>query len=169
MAEGSMTALYALAAEYQQTALQLSELDLDAQTISDTLEGMSGELEHKAQNVALMVRHFEANATAIKQWAKDASDRAKATEARAEQLRDYLARCLEAAGIEKVEGPGVVIGWRKSYAVVIDEPDLIPVEFMRVKPAPPPEPDKTAIAAAIKAGKEVAGAHAEQRKNLQIK
>ena len=36
-----MTALFALAAEYQQTAQYLSELDLDAQTIADTL-GVGG-------------------------------------------------------------------------------------------------------------------------------
>jgi hypothetical protein len=52
---------------------------------------------------------------------------------------------------------------------VIDEPALIPVEFLRTPPPPAPEPDKTAIAAAIKAGREVPGAHVEQRKSLQVK
>jgi hypothetical protein len=105
----------------------------------------------------------------VRQWAKDATDRAKALEARAESLRDYLARCMEACGIEKVEGPGVSISFRKSSAVVIDGEDLIPSAFMRQKPAPAPEPDKAAIAAAIKAGQEVPGAHLEHRRSLQIK
>jgi len=164
-----MTALFAIANEYRATALTLADLDLDAQTVADTLESISGELETKAQAVAYMVRSFEADAAAIKQWANDAADRAKATEARADQLRAYLARCLEATGIEKVEGPGIRIGWRASSAVVIDEPDLIPAEFMRQKPPPPAEPDKTAIAAAVKAGATVPGAHVEIRRNLQIK
>lgn len=164
-----MTALYALAAEYRQAAAVLADLDIPPEVVADTLESIGGDLQIKAQNVALMVRSIEADAAAIKQWAKDAADRAKAVESRAEQLREYLARCLSDAGIEKVEGPGVAISWRKSSAVVIDQAELIPAEFMRQKPPPTAEPDKTAIAAAVKAGQEVPGAHVEQRKNLQIK
>jgi hypothetical protein len=40
---------------------------------------------------------------------------------------------------------------------------------MRQAEAPPPAPDKAAISAAIKAGKEVPGAHIEARKSLAIK
>lgn len=164
-----MTTLIALANEYREAAAKLAELDLDEQTVADTLESLSGDLEVKAQSVAHMVRAFEADAAACKQWAKDATERAKAIENRAERMRDYLARCMESCGIEKVSGPGVELSFRKSSAVVIDGQDLIPAEFMRVKPAPDPEPDKKAIADAIKAGKEVPGAHVEQRKSLQIK
>lgn len=164
-----MSSLFALTAEYRDAAMKLAELDMDAQTVADTLESLSGELETKAQGVAYMVRSLEADAAAVKQWSKEAAERAKALENRAENLRDYLARCMEACSIEKISGPGVVLSWRASSAVVIDEPGLIPAEFMRVKPAPDPEPDKKAIAEVIKAGAEVPGAHIEQRKSLQIR
>lgn len=161
--------LFALTTEYREAAARLMDLDLDPQTITDTLESLSGDLETKATNTALFARSLDADAAAVKQWAKDATERAKAIEARADRLRAYLAANLEAVGIEKVEGPGVSISFRKSSAVVIDGEDLIPTEFMRQKPAPAPEPDKTAIAAAIKAGQEVPGAHIEHRRSLQIK
>lgn len=164
-----MTSLYAIAQEYQQAARTLADLDLPVEAIADTLEGMSGELEVKAQNIAHVVRAIEADAAAVKQWAKDAADRAKSLQARADSLRDYLARNLLACGVQKIEGPGVVLSFRKSSAVVIDEPALIPAEFMRQPEPPPPEPNKTAIADAIKAGREVPGAHVEQRMNLQVK
>jgi hypothetical protein len=164
-----MTALYLLANEYKAAAAALADLDLDPQTVADTLESMSGELEVKAQNVALMARSLDDTAASVKQWAKDANDRAKAIETRAEALRAYLARCLTDAAIERVEGPGVVISWRKSSAVVIDEPALIPQEFMRTPETPPPAPDKAAIAASLKLGVEVPGAHIEQRRNLQVR
>lgn len=163
-----MTALYLLAAEYRQAAEQLVNLDLPPEVVRDTLEGLSGDLEHKAQNVAMMVRSLEADAAAVKQWAKDAAERAKSIEARADNLKDYLASNLSAAGIERIEGPGVRITWRKSSAVVIDEPGLIPAEFMRVPEPPPSAPDKKAIADAIKSGNAIPGAHVEQRRNLQI-
>jgi hypothetical protein len=164
-----MTALYLLAAQYRADADKLADLDLPDEVVRDTLEGMAGDVEVKAQSVAFMVRAFEADAVACKQWAKDANDRAKAIEARAERMKTYLAENLEACQIEKVDGPGIAISFRKSSAVVIDGADLIPAEYMRAKPAPDPEPDKKAIADAIKAGKEVPGAHVEQRRSLQIR
>lgn len=164
-----MTALYVLAQDYRAAAAKLADLDLPADVVADTLESLSGELELKAQNVAHMVRAFEADAAAMKQWAKDATERARAIEARAESLRDYIASNMLACGMTKIEGPGVALSFRKSTAVVIDEPGLIPVDFMRQKPPPPAEPDKAAIGAAIKAGQEVPGAHVETRENLQIK
>jgi hypothetical protein len=164
-----MTALYAIAAEYRAAADKLAELDLDPQTIVDTLESLSGDLEAKAQNVAFVVRNLEVTAQAIKAFEDQQRDRRKAIEARAEGLRAYLQRCMEGCGIDRIEGPGVVLSFRKSSAVVIDGADLIPADLMRVPEPKPAEPDKAAIADAIKAGREVPGAHIEQRRTLQIK
>lgn len=163
-----MTALFVIANEFRAAAEKLADMDLDAQTISDTLEGLSGDLEVKAQSVAHMVRKIEADAAAMKDWAKTATDRARAAEARADALRGYLARCMETTGMERIEGPGVKLSFRKSSAVVIDGEDLLPAGYMRFKPAPPPEPDKAAISAALKAGLDVPGAHIEHRRSLQI-
>lgn len=164
-----MTALFNLVAEYRAAAEKLADMDLDAQTIADTLESMSGELEVKAQNLAMMCLNLESVAEAIKAHEDVQTARRKALEARAASLRDYLQRCLEGAGIEKVFGPGIVIGFRPSSAVCINEPGLIPAEYMRTPKPPEPAPDKPAIAAALKAGKEVPGAHLEHRKHLSIK
>ena len=164
-----MTSLYAIAEEYRSACAVLSNLDLDAQTVADTLEGISGDLEAKAQNVAHVIRAIDADAVAVKQWAKDAAERAKALEARSEALRDYLSRSMQACNITKITGPGVALSFRASHSVVIDEPALIPAQFMRQTPPPPPSPDKDAIKAAFKLGAEVPGARIETRTNLQIK
>lgn len=164
-----MTALYVIANEYRQQAEKLADLDLPPEVIADTLESLSGDLEVKAQAVACMVRNFEVAAAAIKEFERQQKERREAIEARADRLKAYLAKELDACGIEKIDGPGIRLSWRKSSAVVIDQPELIPAQYMRQKPPPAPEPDKTAIADAIKAGNEVAGAHVEQRRNLQIK
>lgn len=163
-----MTALYLLANEYRDAAEKLADMELDEQTIADTLESISGELEHKAQAVGFMIRNIESGVEAINAFTKQQQARAKALEARAEQMRGYLARCMLATGIEKISGPGIELKFRKSSAVVIDEPGLIPTEFMTAPPPPAPAPSKTLISAAIKAGREVPGAHVEARKNLQI-
>ena len=164
-----MTALYVIAQEYQSAARALADLDLDPQTVADTLESMSGDLELKSQNVAMMVRSMESDAAAVAQWAQDALARAQAIEKRAEALRDYLKRSREACGVTKVEGPGVSIGFRKSSAVVGDDEAQVPAEFFVAKPPPPPALSKTLIGNALKAGREVPGARIEHRTNLQIK
>lgn len=164
-----MSTLIDLAGQYKADLAKLAELDLDEQTLTDTIESLGGELEVKAQNVAHVIRTMEAEAETIKAWAKSATERAKAAEARAEWLKNYLSGALQHAGIQKVSGPGVAITFRKSTAVVIDEPGLIPAEFMNQPPPPAPIPSKTAIGDALKAGKDVPGAHLEVRQNLQIR
>ncbi len=163
-----MTALFVLAKEYIAAAEKLSEMDMPADAIADTLESISGDLELKATNVAYMIRNLGATIDALKAFEQAQKARREAMERKVEALTDYLARTLEFCGIEKVDGPGVVIKWRKSSGVVINEPGLIPAAYMRQKPAPAAEPDKKAIADAIKAGNEVPGAHLESRKNLVI-
>ena len=164
-----MSSLFLLAQDYRAAALTLADLDLPPEVVVDTLESLSGDLETKATNVALMARSLAAEADAVKQWAKDATERAKAIEARAERLRRYLADNMLACGIEKITAPGVSISFRASSAVVIDEPAMIPNEYIRQPEPPPPAPDKPAISEAIKAGKDVPGAHIEHRKTLQIR
>ena len=164
-----MTALYLLSQQYRAAAEQLANLDLDAQTVTDTLESLSGDLEAKSQAVGHMVRIMEADAEAIKQWAKDASERAKSVQARADRLREYLSANMLACGLTKVDGPGIALSFRKSSSVVINEPALIPAKFMRQPEPPPPAPDKVAIGAALKTGIDVPGAHLESKQNLQIR
>jgi hypothetical protein len=164
-----MTALILLAQEYRAAAAKLADLEMDEQTVADTLESLAGDVEVKAQAVGHMVRSIEADAAAIKQWAQDAHERAKTAQARADRLREYLSANLQACGIQKVEGPGIALSFRKSTAVCIDEPGLVPESFMRQPEPPPPAPDKRLIADALKAGFDVPGAHLETKQSLQIK
>ena len=164
-----MSALFVLASEYRALGDQLADLDLDEQTIADTLEGAAGELEVKAEAVACFAAGMDAMAAAIKTREGELKARRESVEKRAASLRDYLSRTLQACGIEKIERPGAVISFRKSSAVVIDEPSLIPAEYMRQPEQPPPSPDKKAIGDALKAGVDVPGTRIEHRKNLTIK
>ncbi|MCW1959830.1 MAG: siphovirus Gp157 family protein [Mycobacterium sp.] len=165
-----MTQLYVLANEYRAAASRLLELDLDEQTVADTLEGLSGELETKAVSVAMVARNLEAAAAAIKAAEQEMAARRKAVEARADGLRRYLKSCMEGVGITRIECPHFVLSIKSNpKSVVIDDEAQLPVEFMR-QPAPPPaEPDKKAIKVAIEAGREVAGARLSAGTRLDIR
>lgn len=166
-----LPSLYELAGEYHQAAVALSNMDLDEQTIADTLDGLSGALEAKATNVAYFVRNLEATATQIKDAEKQMADRRKAIENRAERIREYLKTNMEVAGITQIECPHFKLSIKKNPpSVVIDAESQIPADYMTVPVAPPPTPDKKLIAQALKDGFEIAGVHLETNKTrLEIK
>ena len=74
---------------------------------------------------------------------------------------------------ESTEKPVIVSNWtvsyRKSEAVEIEDATKIPAEFMRTPKMPEPAPDKVALKAALKEGREVPGARIEERRTLNIK
>ena len=85
-----MTALYELAHDYRNAADKLADLDLDPQTIEDTLESLSGDLEVKATNTAMLIRNLEASAAAIGDAEAQMAARRKALENRAKRIKDYV-------------------------------------------------------------------------------
>lgn len=167
---GANLSLYALTGEYLAAADKLAELDLDEQTVADTLEGLQGTLEVKATNVAMFVRNLDASAEAIRQAEADMAARRKAIQARAERVRRYLLENMERAGITKIECPHFALSVRKNppSVAIVSEAD-IPPEFLRTPPPPAPTPDKKAIADAIKAGRDVPGATLQTTNRLEIK
>lgn len=165
-----MTALYVLAHEFRQAAEKLADLDLDPQTVKDTLDGMSGELEVKASATAAVIRNMESLAGQIKDAEKQMAERRKAIEARAENLAAYLLSNLQHAGIQKVETPhfAITVKANPGHVEVYDE-KMVPAEFLRQKPPPPPEPDKAALKVALLKGIEVQGARFVKGHRLEIK
>lgn len=162
--------LYALSDEYLQAAKVLSDLDMDEQTVADTLEGLAGALEVKATNVAMFAKNLEATAEAIKQAEADMAARRKAIENRAARVRAYLKSNMERTGLTEISCPHFKIAIRKnppSVSIVAEE--LIPAEFKKQLPPPPPTVDKKAIADALKAGQDVPGARLEQGTRVDIK
>lgn len=156
-----MTALtlYNIAAEYAQIVAALMATDADEQTIADTLEGEAYPLEIKAQNVGYAIKTLLANAEAIKAAEAEMAARRKAMENRAARIRDYLLSCMQVAGVQKIDCPHFSIKVAANPpSVVIDDERQLPGAFMKAPEPPPPQPDKKAIAEALKAGQDVPGA-----------
>ncbi|KQP36104.1 siphovirus Gp157 family protein [Pseudorhodoferax sp. Leaf274] len=165
-----MTALYDIAAEYREAAEKLAELDLDEQTIADTLEGLGGDLQVKAQNVVFFARNLEAMAEAIKKAEGEMAKRRKAMENRSAGLLRYVLDSMQAAGVTKIECPHFRLSVRDNPgAVDVFEPELLPAQFMVRPELPPPAPDKKAISAALKAGDDVPGARLTAGKRLEVR
>ena len=165
-----MTALYQLVDQYRHLQV-LEDPELPEEAVRDTLEGLEGEITVKATNVARFIANQEAFAKAVEEAAKAMAERAQRLRRRADGIRGYLLVQMQAAGIERVEAPEFTLAVRKNPpSVIVDSIGELPDEYLAPPPPPPePKPDKKAIAAAIKAGTAVPGAHLEQSVRLEIK
>lgn len=119
--------------------------------------------EEKLENLALWVKDLKAEADAIKAEEKALAERRQAKERKAESIKKYLEK--ELAG-QKFETSRAVCSFRKSQKVNITNVDKIPDDYLRYKE---PEPDKTAIKAAIKDGLTVEGAELIDSVTMTIK
>lgn len=165
-------ALYKLADEYLADVAKLADMDLPPEVIADTLEGMAGELETKATNVALFARSLDANIAAMKEAEEGISKRRKAAQARRDSLMAYLLMQMQRTGIKRIESPQLTLRLQDNpEAVEVFEPDLIPEAYMRA-PAPPPPPgkapDKVAIKEALKSGADVPGCRLTRSQRLVL-
>lgn len=166
----SNLALYEISNQYLADLNKLNDLDLDEQTFLDTLEGLSGELEQKAINVAMYIKNLEVSADAIKQAEKSMADRRKAIEAKNEKIRKYLLENMLKTGVTKIECPQFVLSVRKSPASVdVLMQDQIPDEYWDIPEPLPATLNKRRLAEDLKAGVVIEGARLTQGNTLQIK
>jgi hypothetical protein len=162
--------LYEITADYRAAVDKLADLDLDEQTIADTLDSIGGELQTKATSVAAFIRNLEASAAAIKEAEAQMAARRKAIENRAARVKDYLLANMMVAGVQKIECPHFKLAVRENPpAVEVYEQALIPAKFMRQPEPPPAAPDKKAIAAAMKDGEDVPGCRLTRGMKLEIR
>ena len=163
--------LYAIKSEYD-AILQLCNQHAEEnngeipESLSDSLEAICDTLEEKAVNCALLVKNCLGEAEAIKCEEKRLAARRKIAENTAERVKTYLSAYLPAG--TKINEARVVIGWRKSEAVKINDGIAVPREYCRIIPETV-EPDKIALKSALKSGVEIAGVSIEEKQNIQIK
>jgi hypothetical protein len=165
-----MTALYQIAQTYRADLEALAELDIDDETARDTLEGMQGELQDKLRAVIAYSLELDITATGAAEAAKRMKARADALDKRCAWLRRYALDAMRATGLPEIGTDE----WHAKPAktpgrVIVDDETLIPATYMRTPEPPAPQPDKTAIAAALKAGADVLGARLEAGYRLAIK
>ena len=162
--------LYQLSTEYQIAADKLLDMDIDEQTIVDTLDGMASDIEVKAKNVAFFIRNLEASAEQIKLAEKAMSDRRKSLENKAERIKEYLKNNMQACNFTKIECEYFTLSIQKNpHRLVIDDAGKIPQHLYVYPEAPPPYPDNALIKEKLKAGEVIDGVYLVQDTRLVIK
>lgn len=170
-----MSSLYVIDSEIRElleNGFNLACVDLETGEINTEkaqayLEALQIERAVKIENIALYIKNLLSDAAEIKAEEKILKARREAKEKKAERLREYLTASLTEANNRKFETARVVLAFRSSKQVVID--DMATLDKAYIKEKIEYAPDKTAIKKAIDNGETVAGAHIEEKQNLQIK
>lgn len=149
--------------------VELSNMDASDEAVRDTLEAVQMEFNDKAVAIVKVAESLDADTSAIDAEIERLKARKQVIVNRKQQLRDYLLYNMEAAGIKKIDCPLFTVTLRQGVeSVEIIDQSQIPNEYVTVEVVE--KPDKTAIKAAIKSGKEVTGAILKRGANsIQIK
>lgn len=162
--------LYELSAERLALQNKLQSLDLDVETIADTLEGESSAITAKIADYGYVIKNLDAFVDAIKAEENRIVARRKASEKKVEHIKEWLLLNMVGCNIKSVECPAFSITVKKNPPkVVIDDESLIPDDYLVVPELPPPSPDKKTIAAVLKKGEQIPGCHLESSNRIDIK
>lgn len=148
-----MNTLYELTGQYLELLEMLEEDDgTDEQVIRDTLEGIDGELEIKADNYAKIIRELSEEAKKFEAEKKRLEARQTTLENRVKLLKENLFFAMKETGKTKFKTDLFSFGIQKNGGAQPIEiiPDVpIPAEYCRM------EPNNTKIRKALEAGEEL--------------
>ena len=100
---GIISELYELSNDYLQVLDMMDDENQDEQVILDTLEGIEGEFDYKADSMAKIIKSFNAKAEAVKSEIERLSARKKSFENKAEFFKGVLFQNMKATGRQKIK------------------------------------------------------------------
>ena len=157
--------LYEIDMEIERLLAMAEDEDISYEEINDTLDALNMDKHDKCVNVALKIKELICDAERFKKEEENIRRRRNSIERNRDWLKKYLKSSLHG---EKIENdPRVRVSYHHSYAVEIDDENVLPNEYMVVRPVEI-RPDKDAIKRALNSGCEVRGAHLESRCHIQI-
>lgn len=161
-----MSNLYQLTNNYETVLNMLYDEEVDEQMILDTLEGIEGEIEDKADNYAYIIAEILNDANACKLEKDRLNKRQKTLENKASQLKQSLADTMKNTGKTNFKTQLHTFRIQKNggkRALTID--GEVPEEYQKTII----ENDTDKIRQALEDGKELSFAHLEpQSESLRI-
>ena len=162
-------ALYTIADQYLLDLNKLMDIDTTDESFNDTLEGLSGDFDEKAINVAYFIKNAEATAKSIKEAMELMDVRRKRFEKQAEGAKQYLMMNMQRTNILKVASSSFNISLKENpESVIIASDAKIPPEYLVIIPAST-QVDKALLKADLKVGVVVEGCSLERKMRLDIK
>lgn len=162
-----MATLYELSATYEELMDCLYDEEWDPETLIDTLDGIEGEIEEKAENYAKIMKQMELDIAGCKAEEARLATKRKSLENREERLKNALYEAMKAVGRPKFKTALFSFGIQKNPpslaiadGVTVPDQYLIPQE---------PKVDRKAIIAELKSGAVIEGMRLVQGESLRIR
>lgn len=162
-----MSTLYELTESYMQLLEMASDPDIDEEVLKDTMEGIDGEIEDKAENYAKVIKMLEANAGGVESEIKRLTVLKKTLNNSVDRMKKSLQSSMEATKKTKFKTALFSFGIQKNpVSLVIDDPAKVPEQYLIPQD---PKVDNAAIKAALKDGVKFDFARLEQTMSLRIR
>ncbi|WP_303248730.1 siphovirus Gp157 family protein [Ruminococcus sp.] len=141
----------------------------------DTLEGIEGEFDEKAESIAVYIKQLKAEAKMLKAEKAAIAKRQSQKEKQAESLKTYLFKSMQALGRQKIDMPRAVMSLKKNAPSLVVDDEISFVEWAEehnldhLLKYSMPEVKKNDVKALCKKGEEIPFVHIEAKQSLSIK
>jgi uncharacterized coiled-coil DUF342 family protein len=162
-----MATLYELTSDYIKLLELAEDPDIEEDVFRDTLEGIAGAIEDKAEAYAIIIGELLAKADRITNEAKRLNAWADSLTKHADRMKETLMYSMDEIGTKKIETEHFRIGiagngGKKPLKITAEVPD----QYMVMKP----EVDTKKIREALEAGEQLDFAYlADRGRHLNIK
>lgn len=142
----------------------------------DTLTGIEGEFDEKAESIAIYYKQLLAEAKMLKAEKAAIAKRQSQKEKQAESLKTYLFKSMQALGRQKIDMPRAVMSLKKNAPSLVVDDEISFVEWAEehnldhLLKYNMPEVKKNDVKALCKKGEEIPFVHImEAKQSLSIK
>ena len=145
--------------------------DLDPTVLKDTLDAIDDTRKEKLENLATWADKLKSEINFIDEKQRTWRDEITYRKNKLQWIKQYMTDVLDDAGIKRFSTENHLLSVRNFKAsVVIDNSDKIPAEYRKyAKYEGMYDIEKSIVYRALKAGKEVPGAHLKTNRNTVIK
>lgn len=165
-----MPTMYELTADYLEVLDLANDPDIPPEVVADTLEGIGGEIEFKAENTAKILKELEASVAALKAEEKRLAERRKQLETNVQKIKERLFDMMKTTGKVKFKTDLFSFSIQKNggkLPVVLDVKDTseLPDDLVKITETA----DLEAIRELLDAGDTRFAHYGERGESLRIK
>lgn len=164
-----MQELFDLVGQYQQVYDMITDPDIDEQTVKDTLEGLTGEIEYHAAQLVPMLNKLDMEIDACKKQEAEWNARRKIRENARTRLKAMIMAAMDALGVKELDAGDVTFKTQNvggQLAIEYVDGVTVPEKYTKITI----ETDNKLVREALDAGEELPFAHfAPRGRTLKIK
>ena len=160
--------LYEMTEDYKMLLAMAEDPDADPAVLKDTMEGIEGAIEEKAEGYAMVMKELETSELALKNEIDRLNARRLTISNNIRCMKLSLQEAMELTGKTKFKTTLFSFGIQKNPpSVVLDvDPGVLPDKYLIPQA---PKVDKAKIKEDLKNGIDIGVAHLEQTESLRIR